>query len=84
MKTKNYLLITIVILILNIVLVHFGRIYYPLNFHPNEITFFENYWVLTLGMILCIIEAAAFLGILYFVFFMIIPEVINDIKKLFS
>lgn len=83
MKQKKYIaLISLSILILNLIIVYYGRIYFKDNFHPNEVTFFENYWVLTLGIILVISEIVFFLGILYLLFFKLIPDVIADFKNL--
>ena len=83
MKQKTYIaLISLSILILNLIIVYYGRIYFPNNFHPNEVTFFENYWVLTLVIILVISEIVFFLGILYLFFFKLIPDVIADFKNL--
>jgi len=41
--------IAVLLLILNIFIVYFGRIHYPLNFHPDTVSFWENYWVLGFG-----------------------------------
>lgn len=83
MKQKKYIaLIILSTLILNLIIVYYGRIYFPDNFHPSEVTFFENYWVLTLGIILGISEIIFFLGILYLLFFKLIPDVIEDYKNL--
>lgn len=82
MKQKNYIAFIIVsILILNLIIVYYGRIYFQDNFHPNEVTFFENYLVLTLGIILGISEFVFFLCILYLLFFKLIPDVIADFKN---
>lgn len=50
MKTKFIALITVGVLVLNAIFVYFGRIYFPKNFGiADKVTFFENYWVLTVG-----------------------------------
>ena len=49
-EERNYsALIAVGILIINAIIVFFGRIYFPDNFQPATTSFFENYWVLTLG-----------------------------------
>ena len=39
----------IIMLLINVFVVWIGRIFFPVNFHPKTISFFENYWVLTAG-----------------------------------
>lgn len=55
MGIKKHLmwLIPSAFLVANAAIVFFGRIYYPANFVPTEVTFFENYWVLCLGELFC-------------------------------
>lgn len=73
-------LTTILILILNIFIVYFGRIYFPANFHPmpdciheNGVTFFENY------LVLCMIEVGiAFVITLMVLLFAILLIFISD------
>jgi len=49
MKERGSALSVILLLIINVIIVYFGRIYYPINFQPTTVSFFENYWVLTIG-----------------------------------
>ncbi len=79
MKQRYTILIAVIILIINAIIVYFGRIYFPKNFSPETVTFFENYWVLTLG--LCFFVALTSVCIIFIWFIGI--ELIKDVKSLF-
>ena len=51
---KSPIVVAALFIIINCVVVYFGRIYYPDNFHPNEVKFFDNLWVICLGEIIII------------------------------
>jgi hypothetical protein len=70
MKRDYTALVAVVTLIVCAIIVYFGRIYFPENFNPETVSFFENYWVLTLG--LCI------LGLWW-----VGSELVKDVKSLF-
>jgi len=42
--------IVAIILLILAVATYYGRIYYPQNFHPETISFFENYIVMLMGI----------------------------------
>jgi len=77
-------LIAVAVILINCIIVYFGRIYHPDNFVTDglgkPVTFFENLWVLTLG--------EAFIGgiILFFVWFFwyFTREIIRETKSLFG
>ena len=80
MKRSYECLIAVTFIIINVIIVYFGRIYFPINFQPKTVPFFENLWVLILGE--CFIIIIGCLVILGFVF--IITNLYKDIKSLFS
>jgi len=41
--------LAIIVLIINAIIVWYGRIHFPINFHPKTVSFFENYMVLCMG-----------------------------------
>lgn len=67
-------LIPTIILIANIFVVYYGRIYYPNNFHPKETSFFENYWVLCLFEIGCVAIPALIIGLICLMVIMVVPK----------
>ena len=79
-KIKNSYptIITTLVLIINAIVVYFGRIYFPVNFSPETVTFFENYWVLTLG--LCFV--VGLITICLFGLWKMGSELIKDIKSI--
>lgn len=78
MEEKKYAVLGAVItLIVNAIIVYFGRIYFPKNFMPETVSFFENYWVLTFGM--CLVVGVTCLIIL--VFWFIGGNLIKEIKS---
>ena len=79
MKRNYPVLIAVFILIINAIIVYFGRIYFPKNFHPETVSFFENYWVLTLG--LCFVVTLIALSILSLLW--VFSSLIKEIKSLF-
>lgn len=66
-------LIAISILLVNIIIVYFGRMYFPINFSPNQVSFYENYSVLTLVECFTI-----FIG---FCFYLLLKFIYNDVKN---
>jgi len=70
-------LISFVLLILFGIIVYFGRIYFPENFHPELVSFFDNYWVLVLGTLFIVSILALFLGMLFYS----ISELIRVIRE---
>lgn len=70
-------LISFVLLILFGIIVYFGRIYFPENFHPESVSFFDNYWVLVLGTLFIVSILALFLGMLFYS----ISELIRVIRE---
>lgn len=78
---KNYPILTaFIILITSAIIVYFGRIYFPENFHPETVSFFENYYVLTLG--LCFVMGMVSLCI--FGLCWIYGELVKEIKQIKS
>ena len=67
-------LIPTIILIANIFIVYYGRIYFPNNFKPKETSFFENYIIWCLFEIGCIAIPALLLGMICLIIIMIIPK----------
>ena len=78
MKRDYTALATVVTLIICAIIVYFGRIYFPENFHPETVSFFENYWVLTLG--LCFVVGVILISILGL--WWIGSELVKDVKSL--
>jgi len=80
-EEKNYsALIALALLIINAIIVFFGRIYFPQNFDPANTSFFENYYILTLGM--CFIVAMLmFFGMAFWYFG---KELIDETKSLIN
>ena len=69
-KKERIISITVIVyLTIALVAVFFGRIYFPENFMPNDVSFFENYLVLVLGGLLTISGAAFLIGVLLYVTF---------------
>ena len=79
MKRDYTALAAVVTLIVCAIIVYFGRIYFPENFQPETVSFFENYWVLTLG--LCFIVGLISICILGL--WCIGSELVKDVKSLF-
>ena len=80
-EEKNYsVLIAVGILIINTIIVFFGRIYFPDNFQPVTTSFFENYWVLTLGVCF-VISMLLFFGMAAWYFG---KELIDETKSLIN
>lgn len=79
MKRDYTVLPAVVILILCAIIVYFGRIYFPENFQPQTVSFFENYWVLTLGF--CFV--VGLISISLFGLWWIGSELIKEVKSLF-
>jgi hypothetical protein len=78
---KKYpLLIVFTILLINLIIVYFGRIYYPYNFSPDKVSFFENFLALTGGLLFVLLLVTCCIGVIYFVG----RELIQEIKTLFS
>ena len=79
MKEKRAPIISAVVLLLlfNAILTWYGRIYYPENFKPDEVTFYENFLVIAGS------EVVVFLAVLAIVFggWFLITEVTKDIKS---
>lgn len=77
---KYSTIISLAILIVNAIIVYFGRIFFPRNFQPETISFFENYWVLTLGMCFVIgIFTICVLALLW-----LYSSLIEELKTLFK
>ena len=79
---KKYTILTSIIssLIICVIVVYFGRIYFPKNFQPETISFFENYWVLVLGV--CFIVMLVSICILALLWSS--KELVKNIKSLFN
>jgi hypothetical protein len=78
-KRDYTVLSAVVTLILCAIIVYFGRICFPENFHTETVSFFENYWVLTLG--LCFV--VGLISICILVLWWIGCELVKDVKLLF-
>ena len=78
MKLNSTALIATIVLIICAIITYFGRIYYPNNFYPETVSFFENYWVLVLG--LCFIIGLISVCILILLYFG--NKLLKDIKSL--
>ena len=73
-------LVTAVTLVLCTIIVYFGRIYFPENFQPETVSFFDNLWVLVVGLCFVIsMFSLCGLGIWW-----IGRELLRDIKSLIS
>ncbi len=71
----------VAIILINCVIVYFGRIYHPDNFRSTpDVTFFENLWVLTLGE--CFI--GAIIAFIVWALWYFGKELIDEIKSLFG
>ncbi len=79
MKRDYTALAAVVTLIICAIIVYFGRIYFPENFHPETASFFENYLVLTLG--LCFV--VGLISIVIFGLWWVCSELVKDVKSLF-
>lgn len=80
-EEQNYsVLIAVGILIINAIIVFFGRIYFPDNFQPATTSFFENYQVLTFGVCF-VISMLLFFGMSAWYFG---KELIHEIKLLIN
>jgi len=78
MKRDYTALAAVATLIITAIITYFGRIYFPDNFHPETVSFFENYWVLTLGLCLVVgLISICILGIWW-----VVSELVKDIKSL--
>lgn len=73
-------LITIGLLLLNALLVWIGRIYFPANFHPETVSFFENYWVITIGEITFLLIGVSVVSLFIFLWNKIKDEIRNLLK----
>lgn len=69
-----------VYLIICAIVTGFGRLYFPENFSPETISFFENYWVLTLGSVFVLL----ILGIITFGIYLLCIEIYRYIKSLLN
>lgn len=85
MKKEGYpALVAIGVILINCIIVYFGRIHYPKNFVTDglgkPVAFFENLWVLTLGecFVGCLI-ALVVIGIWY-----IVSEIVEEVRDLFN
>jgi hypothetical protein len=78
MKRDYTVLTAVVIVLITAVIVYFGRIYFPNNFHPDTVSFFENWIVLNIG--LCFV--VGIFSICFFGMWWIGRELIRDIKSL--
>ena len=79
MKRDYTALAAVVTLIVCAIIVYFGRIYFPENFHPETVSFFENYWVLTLGLCFVVgLISICILGLWW-----VGSELVKDVKSLF-
>jgi len=78
MKRDYTALTAVATLIICAIVTYFGRIYFPNNFHPETVSFFENYCVLTLG--LCFV--VALISICLLGLWWIGSELVEDIKSL--
>lgn len=67
-------LLAITILLVNFVIIYFGRIYFPINFSPSEVSFFENYTSLLL--------TECFTIFVIFCFYSLFKFIYNDLKNL--
>lgn len=75
MKRDYTLLIAVITLMVCAII----RIYFPENFQPETVSFFENYWVLTLGLCFVIgLISICVLGLWW-----IGNKLVKDIKSLF-
>ena len=63
LKNKWLLIVFGCVGISNLVITYFGRIYYPINFMPETVSFTENFLVLFAGMLMCSIPIVLFVGI---------------------
>jgi cell division protein FtsX len=78
MKRDYTVLAAVSTLIICAIVTYFGRIYFPDNFHPETVSFFENYWVLTLGLYFVVgLISICLLGLWW-----VVSELIKDIKSL--
>lgn len=73
-------LIAIGLLLLNVFLVWIGRIYFPVNFHPETVSFFENYWVITIGELLLLLIGVSVVSLFIFLWNEIKDEIRNLLK----
>ena len=79
MRLEKFPVCTTVMLILifNACLTWYGRIYYPENFHPDKITFIENYFVLVGGEIIILLA----LLVLIILVIALVTEIKKEIKS---
>lgn len=67
-------------LIVTAVLTTLGRIYYPINFTPDEVSWLESFIILNLGI--------TFVGLLLvfvgFILWFFVKEVIREVRNLFN
>ena len=65
-------------MLLNVIITYFGRIYFPINFKPETVSFFENWWVywwvLTAGQ--------AVVAALTFLMFFGVVFIFNGLKEI--
>ena len=78
MKRDYTALAAVTILMICAIVTYFGRIYFPENFHPETVSFFENYWVLTFG--LCSVVALISISLLGL--WWVGSELVKDVKSL--
>jgi uncharacterized membrane protein len=76
-KISNITIIALIINIIIVVIVYFGRIYYPDKFMPETTSFFENYWVLLFGIGFIFLIGGIIITILY----LLGKELYIDIEK---
>ncbi len=78
MKRDYTVLAAVSTLIICAIVTYFGRIYFPDNFHPETVSFFENYWVLILGLCFVVgLISICLLGLWW-----VVSELIKEIKSL--
>ncbi len=73
-KRTLYWIIALFILVADAFFVYFGRIYYPENFSPQTVSFFENYMCVLMGLCLIAAFAAIFIGIILFLIILAVPN----------
>lgn len=78
MKRNYTTLISVGILLIFTIITYFGRIYFTDIFHPERITFFWNFIILTEGFIV----GGLVLGLVSWVIYLILKELIKDIMSL--
>lgn len=78
MKRDYTALSSFITLIILAIVVYFGRIFFPQNFHPDTISFIENYIVLGTGF--CLVTLAITIIIFGTIYFY--NELLKDIKSL--